>query len=276
MLELIDSHSHLDVSEFDADRDAAIARACAAGVTRQIIPAISRSGFKSLRDLCAGTSEERDTGLYPAYGLHPAYLDQHHEADLDQLGDWLQRERAFAVGECGLDYHVGGLDLDRQRSLFDRQLELARDFDLPVIVHALRAVEDVIMALRRVGGLRGVVHSYGGSAEQAEHLWKLGFHLGIGGPVTYERARRLREVVATMPIEFLLLETDAPDQPLASHRGARNEPALLIEVLNVVAELRSADRGDIAAATTRNAEVLFGLPTWPPQIPKERPHSDHD
>ncbi len=258
MHELIDSHSHLDTSEFDVDRDAVIERARAAGITRQIIPAISRQGFENLKSLC-----NDDDGLFPAYGMHPIYLDDHHDGDLEALGDWLQAEQAVAVGECGLDYYVEGLDLDRQRAIFDAQLELARDLDLPVIVHALRAVEDVILALRRVGGLRGVVHSYGGSAEQARRLWEMGFHLGIGGPVTYERARRLREIVATMPIKFLLLETDAPDQPLSTHRGARNEPAYLIEVLDVVAELRNADPAEIAAATTGNAVELFRLPALP-------------
>ena len=255
MLDLIDTHCHLDVTEFDGDRKAVIERARAAGVARQIIPAISRRGFENLKSLCNDVD-----GLYPAYGMHPAFLDDHRDGDLEVLADWLQGEAAVALGECGLDYYVPGLDLDRQRRIFNAQLELARDLDLPVIVHALRAVEDVILALRRVGGLRGVVHSYGGSAEQAQRLWELGFHLGIGGPVTYPRARRLRDIVATMPLEFLLLETDSPDQPLSTHRGARNEPACLIEVLDSVASLRGMDAAELAAATTRNAVELFRLP----------------
>lgn len=256
MHDLIDSHSHLDVTEFDADRDAVIKRARAVGVTRQIVPAISRQGFGKLKSLCNNVD-----GLYPAYGMHPAFLDHHRDRDIEALADWLQGEEAIAVGECGLDYYVQGLDLDRQRTIFNAQLELARDLDLPLIVHALRAVEDVILAIRRVGGLRGVVHSYGGSAEQAQRLWELGFHIGIGGPVTYPRARRLREIVAMMPLEFLLLETDSPDQPLSTHRGARNEPAYLVEVLDVVANLRGVDAANIAVATTRNAMELFRLPT---------------
>lgn len=258
MHQLVDSHSHLDVSEFDDDRLAVVERARAVGVTRQVIPAISRPGFATLKALC-----ESVDGLHPAYGMHPAFLDHHHEGDLEHLADWLQANDAVAVGECGLDYYVEGLDLDKQRATFDAQLGIAKDLQLPVIVHALRAVEDVIRALRRVGGLRGVVHSYGGSAEQARRLWDMGFHIGIGGPVTYERARRLREIVATMPIEYLLLETDAPDQPLSTHRGARNEPAYLVEVLGVVASLRHCDPADLAAATTRNAVQLFRLPAMP-------------
>ena len=161
------------------------------------------------------------------------------------------------MGECGLDYFVEGLDPERQRHFFQGQLELARDFDLPLVLHARRAVDEVILRLRRTGGLRGVVHSWSGSEEQARQLFELGFHLGIGGPVTFERARRLRRTVASMPIEFLLLETDAPDQPGAGHRGERNEPAYLPEVLAVVAELRGESPEAIAAATTANAQRLF-------------------
>ena len=155
---------------------------------------------------------------------------------------------------------LGHRDHDAQQAYFDGQLRLARDFDLPVIVHARRSVDAVIASIRRIGGLRGVVHSFSGSAEQAAHLHRLGFLLGIGGPVTHERANRLRGIVAAMPIEQLLLETDAPDQPGAGHRGERNEPAHLIEVVDIVAQLRRIAREEIAMATTANAERLFGLP----------------
>lgn len=255
MIQLYDSHCHLDAPEFDPDRAGVVARARAAGVHRQLVPAVSRAGWEKLRDLCAA-----DDGLRPAYGLHPMYLDQHRPAHLDDLARWLADERPAAVGECGLDHFVEGLDPDAQRTYFIRQLALAREFDLPVVLHARRAVDEVIAALRRIGGLRGVVHSWSGSDEQARQLFALGFHLGIGGPVTFERAQRLRRTVATMPIEWLLLETDAPDQPGAGHRGERNEPALLPEVLAVVARLRGEAPGAVAAATAANAQRLFGGP----------------
>ena len=251
---LIDTHCHLDAAEFDADRADVIARAEAAGVTAQIIPAITLAGFDKLHTLCADHPM-----LYPAWGLHPMFLDQHRPAHLDALRDWLQRERPCALGECGLDFFVEGLDPDTQRMYFQRQLELAREFDLPLILHARQALEDVILAIRRIGGLRGVVHSFSGSAEQAQRLFDLGFHLGIGGPITYERAKRLRAIVATMPIEFLLLETDAPDQPLHGHRGERNEPARLREVASTVAMLRNESIEAIAASTSANARRLFGM-----------------
>jgi len=255
MPELIDSHSHIDAGEFDADRAAVLARARAAGVTRQIVPAVTFDSFGALRELCA-----REPGLFPAYGLHPTFLAAHRREHLDALAGWLERERPVAVGECGLDFFVAGLDVSVQREFFQRQLELARDFDLPVIVHGRRAFDDVTAAIRRVGGLRGVVHSFSGSRAQAQQLWKLGFCIGIGGPVTYERANRLRGIVADMPLEFLLLETDSPDQPLHGHQGARNEPALLVEVCAAIAALRGVDAATIARETTRNCVRLFRLP----------------
>src|SRR5690606_30121455 len=155
---------------------------------------------------------------------------------------------------------IEGLDRDQQYHYFNAQLELARDHDLPVIVHARRAFDEVAACLRRIGGLRGVVHSFSGSRQQAEQFWKLGFSLGIGGPLTYPRARRLRDIVARMPGEFLLLETDSPDQPLHGHQGQRNEPALLVEVLTVAASLRQQSEADLTAETTANARRLFNLP----------------
>ncbi len=251
---IFDSHCHLDAPEFDGDRPAVIERAEAAGVFRQLVPAIDRAGWEKLRDVCT-----LRPGLHPAYGLHPMLIGNHRPEHVQELGEWVERERPAAIGECGLDFYIEGLDGDSQRWFFDRQLELARDCGLPVIVHARRAVEEVIASLRRVGGLRGVVHSYSGSEEQARQLFKMGFMLGIGGPVTYERANRLRRLVATMPLDLLLLETDAPDQPDAFHRGQRNEPSRIRHVLEAIASLRKVSVEAMASATTANAVRLFGL-----------------
>ena len=259
---LIDSHSHLDTSAFDADRSDVIGRALRAGVSRQVIPAISQSGWSKLREVCASES-----GLFAAYGLHPMYLADHRPEHLDDLAVWIAREKPVAVGECGLDFYVDGLDRDTQYRYFMRQLELARQFGLPVIVHARRAFDEVAACFRKVAGVRGVVHSFSGSAQQADVLCDLGFHLGIGGPVTYPRAKRLREVVARIPPELLLLETDSPDQPLHGHQGERNEPARLIDVLKCVAEARGESEDEVARTTSRNACRLFGLPEAAPATP---------
>jgi len=249
---LFDSHCHLDVDEFAVDRDAVVARARAAGVSRQLVPAIDFAGWPGIRTLCSA-----DSGLLPAYGLHPVFIAAHAQSHLDALRDWLRQDRPAAVGECGLDFFVEGLDADAQRLCFQRHLELAREFDLPLVIHARRSVDEVIQRIRRIGGLRGVIHSYSGSIEQAEQLWKLGFSLGIGGPVTYSRALRLQRLVATMPIEYLLLETDAPDQPDTQWRGQRNEPHRLVEIAQCVAELRGVSLQTIAEHTFANANRMF-------------------
>ncbi len=253
-MRLIDSHCHLDAGEFDVDRDAVIDRAQAAGVRAQIVPATVAAGWPKLREVCAARP-----GLHPAYGLHPVFLDAHGPADLDLLEEWIARERPCAIGECGLDYFIETLDRDAQAHYFEGQLALAAKHDLPVIVHARRAVDAVIQAIRRAGDVRGVVHSFAGSPEQARQLWERGFLLGLGGPVTYERAQRLRHLAATMPLEYLLLETDAPDQPDAQIRGQRNEPARLGHIAEVIATLRGEPAEEIALRTADNARRLFAL-----------------
>lgn len=251
---LVDSHCHLDAGAFDADRAEVIERARVAGVRTQIVPAVSAASWPTLRRTC-----QLADGLHPAYGLHPMFLAEHRAAHLDDLRDWIERERPCAVGECGLDFFVEGLDAELQQRYFMGQLRLARAFELPVIVHARRAVDAVIAAIRQVGGLRGVVHSFPGSPEQAAQLHKLGFLIGLGGPLTYDRAQRLQRLVAQMPLEQLLLETDAPDQPDAGIRGERNEPSRLPVILDRVARLRGQAAEEIAAQTTANAKQLFGL-----------------
>jgi TatD DNase family protein len=252
----IDSHCHLDASEFDPDRDLVIADARAAGVAAQILPAIRAADWPQLKALC-----DRHAALFPAYGLHPMFLNDHRPNHLLALRQWIERERPIAVGECGLDYFLPELDPVAQGNYLRGQLDLAVEFDLPVIVHARRAVDAILLHLRRYAGrLRGVVHSYAGSEEQASQLFKLGFYLGIGGPVTYERAQRLRRLVTNMPIDFLILETDAPDQPPAWARGTRYTPANLVHIAEHIARLRNIDTLSLARATRLNTCNLFRLP----------------
>ena len=255
---LIDSHSHIDTEPFDHDRASAMERARSVGVHQQIVPAIARDGWSHLREVC-----NQHAGLFPAYGLHPMFLDHHRPQHLDDLVEILDREKPLAIGECGLDFFVEGLDRDDQYRYFNDQLKLACDRDLPVIVHARRAFDEVTACLLKFKRLRGVVHSFSGSLQQAEALWKLGFSIGIGGPLTYPRAQRLRSVVADMPSELLLLETDSPDQPMHGRQGQRNEPARLIDVLMAVAQVRGASVDEIARVTTQNAQRLFKLPPAP-------------
>ena len=252
---LVDSHVHLDFPAFDHDREAVVARARAAGVAAFVVPGTKRGRWERVRETAA-----RHDGAFPAYGIHPWFLDRHGPEDLEELERWLAREPAVAVGECGLDYWLPAADEALQREFFSAQLRLAKHHHLPVIVHARKSLDQVTREIRAAGCERGVIHSFSGSLQQAEKVIDRGFLLGLGGVVTHPRARRLRSLVPALPLESLLLETDAPDQPGAAHRGKRNEPAWLTEVLETVAELRREPAEEIAAVTSANARRLFGLP----------------
>lgn len=253
---LIDTHVHLDHRAFDDDRAAVLARAEATGIREMVVPAVDRASWERIHALCAHAANH----CFAAFGIHPLFVARSAAGDAQALDTWCGTHPAVAIGEIGLDFHTAGPDAALQRHCFDEQLAVARARDLPVIVHARQALEEVILTLRRHRGIRGVVHSFSGSEEQARQLWRSGFCLGIGGVVTYPRAQRLRRIVACMPLEFLLLESDAPDQPGVTHRGERNEPAFVAEVLHVVAGLRGEAEAEVAGATSTNARALFALP----------------
>jgi TatD DNase family protein len=253
-MRLIDSHCHLDDDRLDDRRDEVVAEAVAVGVTRMIVPATTANRWEKLKSVC-----ERHDGLYVAYGLHPMFIEQHQAIHLRDLDEWLECEAVVAVGECGLDFFSTRVDEKWQKQLFLEQLQLADNHRLPVIVHARKAMDDVISLLRRQGRQGGVIHSFAGSEQQARQLYDLGFKLGIAATLGFERARKLRAVVATMPLDALLLESDAPDQPGAAHRGQLNQPAYIVEHLQTMAELRQMEVADLAAALTRNTESLFNL-----------------
>lgn len=226
------------------------------GVSDLIVPAITQANWTQIKSLCA-----KHSNLHAAYGLHPIYLAEHTDQHLTELASFLQehREQVVAVGECGLDFFLPELDVWRQTELFMAQLKLAKHFDLPLIIHARRSVDAILAGIRRVGNLRGVVHSFAGSQQQADEFIKNGFYLGAGGTLTYERAQRLRQVLKIVPIECLVLETDAPDQPDSQWRGQRNTPLRLPIIATALAELRSSSLDAIAHTTTANAQSLFGI-----------------
>lgn len=253
-MELIDTHCHIDVEEFAADRAAVLARSRQAGVTRLVVPAVMAGGWRHLLDLC-----RREPGLLPALGLHPVYLDRHRDADVEALADWVAREQPVAVGEIGLDYFVTGLDRKRQQFLFEAQLGIARDADLPVILHVRKAHDQVLATLKRSRVRGGIAHAFNGSLQQAQQYIDLGFKLGFGGMLTYARSNKLRALARALPLEALVLETDAPDMTVAAHHGERNSPEYLPDCLQALAEVRDADPEAIALATSRNAERALNL-----------------
>lgn len=249
-MQLIDSHCHLDDPRFDADRKAVWRRANDAGVRAVIVPAISRQRWPRLKEVV-----EQTEGAYAAYGLHPMFLQEHEPTDLKALANWVQAEKAVAVGECGLDYYHP--EHERQQYFFEAQVELAVQFNLPLIIHARKAVADAIAILRNHPGSRGVFHSYSGSYEQAKLLLDMGFCFGIGGPYTWEGARKRQAVLQKLPLDSLLLETDAPDQPDQTHRGQRNEPAFIIDIASSVAKQRNLDLETLVETVTSNTKRLF-------------------
>lgn len=254
---LIDTHCHLDAAEFDGDRDAVYERTRAAGVEILVVPAISAANFDPVLAAC-----RRYPGCLPALGLHPMYIGEHHPEHLDALRRAIEAEKPVAVGEIGLDFYVPELDPATQEFYFAEQLKIARDCGLPVLLHARRAVDAVLKGLRRARVKGGVAHAFSGSRHQAEEFIKLGFKLGFGGAFTYSRANRLKTLAAELPLESIVLETDAPDIPPAFlDARSRNSPEYLPRIAAELAAIRGIGVDEVARVTTRNAEELFGLGT---------------
>jgi len=253
-LDLIDTHLHLDADEFASDREAVIKRAQSAGVNRFLIPSVWPANFTTVRDLAA-----RLPGSVFALGVHPMYVEQTDDSAIVLLRAALQMGGACAVGEIGLDGFVEGADTARQEWFFAEQLKLAREFDLPVVLHVRRAQDRVLKYLRRHRVRGGIAHAFNGSLQQAETFIELGFKLGFGGAMTYSGSTRIRELARTLPLESIVLESDAPDIPPAWLAGGRNEPGEVAKFAQVLAELRGIREDEVAAVTTRNAEVVLGL-----------------
>ncbi len=252
--ELIDSHCHLDDQRFDGQLDEVIERANAAGVQAFIVPATTAARWPKLARLA-----DRYQAIHVAYGLHPWFMSDHRLLHLQQLDQWLDSYPSVAIGECGLDFYQGRTDEAFQFEIFRGQLSIAQNHRLPVVIHARKSLDEVLRELRRFPQLKGEVHSFAGSLQQAQQLFDLGFRIGIAATVSFERARRLRDVVRHIDVKSLLLESDAPDQPGAAHRGENNEPAFIVEHLAVMAQLREMDTGTLAQQLNNNCRELFGV-----------------
>lgn len=251
---LIDTHIHLDAAEFDADRPQLIEGARRAGVGGFVVPAVDRSSFDAVAALASAHED-----ICFALGIHPLYVMQAQEADLEQLDVRLGEGRAVAVGEIGLDHFVADVDHARQLEFFVAQLRLAKRHDLPVILHVRRAIDPILEQLRRIGVKGGIAHAFNGSRQQAQMFIDLGFKLGFGGAMTYSGSTRIRELAATLPLEAIVLETDAPDIPPEwAQQGRRNEPANLARYAEILAALRGVDVAEVIAITGRNALDVLG------------------
>ena len=251
---LIDAHCHLDFPDFDDDREAVFERARAAGVGHFVVPGTTRKRWPDV--LALGERDDVSVCL----GLHPYFMAQHRESDLNALDEALaQHPELVAVGECGIDARFSET-LDAQWRLFDAQLRLAKERELPVVIHCVQANDRVAKRLRQLDlPAGGLIHAFAGSPEQAHRFIELGFVVGLGGAATHERARRLQRAVAALPDDGYVLETDSPDMPLAGHRGERNEPARVEAVCRIVAELRGHSLERVAKNSTASARRLFRL-----------------
>jgi TatD DNase family protein len=254
----VDTHCHLDAAEFGNTQADVVRNAAAVGVNRIVIPSVACNNFEIVRRL-----SEQYAGCAPAYGIHPMYTDDATPNDLKALREYLQRHPAAAVGEIGLDFFIPHYDQVRQEHFFVEQLKLARDFNLPVLLHIRRAQDTILKHLRQIKVRGGIAHAFNGSRQQADEFIKLGFKLGFGGAMTYSRATRLRELAATLPLESIVLETDAPDiPPDFLERGLPNEPKYLPRIAQTLSELRGMSLEAIALTTTANA--LSVLPAMAP------------
>ena len=273
-----DTHCHLDAAEFDADREAVVARARAAGVTQIVLPAVARANFDTVRRLA------HVHGFVYALGIHPMYVEQATEDDLTALREALAEHRddaqLVAVGEIGLDHFVPGLDRARQARFYAAQLALAQEFDLPVLLHVRKSADTLLKHLRITPVRGGIAHAFNGSEQQARAFIALGFKLGFGGTLTFERALQIRRLAQQLPLDAIVLETDAPDippqwlyrpaqerirEPLSADVRAprnglkkareqgRNEPGELPRIAQTLAALRGLALDEIAAATAANA-----------------------
>lgn len=253
-MSLIDSHCHLDFSVFDADREAILQRCAELGIEHLIVPAVSQQSWSPLLTICSDSPQ-----LHPALGLHPMFMQEHQPDDIDALATLLEQIQPVAVGEIGLDFFLPGHDKPTQTALFEAQIELAQHFDLPVILHVRKAHDQVLKVLRRASLKGGIVHAFNGSMQQADFYMQQNFKFGVGGALTYPRAQKLQRLFTELPLDAIVLETDAPDMPLAGHQGERNSPEHIPLIAEKLAELRHQPVSAIAAATTSNCKALFQL-----------------
>jgi len=264
----IDSHCHLDAPEFAADRDAVRWAARQAGVGTCVVPAVEAANFDAVRLLA------HKHGDVFALGIHPLFTPQASEDDLQTLALALQQHaedsRLVAVGEIGLDGFVPGLDMARQQLFYKAQLKLAQQHNLPVVLHVRRSADLLLQGLRQTPVKGGIAHAFNGSLQQAQQFIAMGFKLGFGGALTFDRANQLRMLATQLPLDALVLETDAPDIPphwlyvTAEDRAqglpqGRNTPDQIPRIAQALADLRGISLDEVQQATTANVQAVLGL-----------------
>ncbi|MCW0482486.1 TatD family hydrolase [Gaoshiqia sediminis] len=253
---LIDTHSHIYSEEFTEDLDEVVQRAFENGVRKILLPNIDSSSVKKMLDL----TDQYPQICYPLMGLHPTSVTEDYEEELELIEFWLKKRKFYGIGEIGIDLYWDKTFIHEQTEAFRKQLQLAKKYRLPVVVHVRDSFQEVFEVLESEAGegLSGVFHSFTGTAEQARQVVGLGFKLGINGIVTFKNSG-LDQVVANVDPSHILLETDAPYLTPVPFRGKRNESSYLIYVARKIAEIHQLPVAELARITTENAEKLFGI-----------------
>ena len=252
---IFDSHAHYDSSQFDVDRD-------------ELITEISENGIGTIVNVGAAWAAlpitlelaEKYPFIYAALGLHPNDVEDLDEEKMEQLKQMCQQDRVVAVGEIGLDYYWDNVPCDVQKKWFIRQLDLAQELDLPVIIHSRDAAEDTLNIMKRYEGkLRGVIHCFSYSKEMAREYVKMGFYIGIGGVVTFKNGKKIKAVVSEIPLDRILLETDCPYLAPEPYRGKRNSSLYLPEIAQTIADIKGITYEEVVDKTRENAKTLFQI-----------------
>lgn len=251
---LIDTHCHLDAAEFNPDRDVVASAAMQCGVSGIVVPAVARNNFD---DVIALSKLHKHCAY--ALGIHPMYIDTAEPTDLEVLERYVRDYAPVAIGEIGLDYFLSNPrdnpdNIARQKHFFVAQLKIAQQYQLPVILHVRGAIDDILKELRKCKLSGGIAHAFNGSLQQAEQFIALGFKLGFGGAMTYDRALHIRELAKKLPLEAIVLETDAPDIPPEwVGKTGRNSPLELPKIAQVLADLRQVEIAQVLDITGSNA-----------------------
>ncbi|MDR7857599.1 TatD family hydrolase [Tissierella sp.] len=253
---IIDSHAHLDDRRFDNDREMIIKNLKGNGVELVI-----NIGADLQTSIASVSLAEKYDNIYAAIGVHPHSAKEMDYSTIEILKSFAKREKVVAIGEIGLDFHYDNSPRDVQRKWFKEQLKLAKEVDLPVVIHTREANQETFDILKEAqdGSLRGVLHCYSGSVEMALEYIKLGFYISLGGPVTFNNAKVAKEVAKAVPLDKLLIETDCPYLTPVPYRGKRNEPIFVKYVAETIAEIRGITIEELGEATNRNTKKLFGI-----------------
>ena len=256
VIKYCDSHCHFDFAQFDSDRKSIWQDCAKLGIQRLVVPGVELKQWNKIADLA-----KEFNGVYFAVGVHPWWIDANENSldqSFDELSQWCTSHKCVAIGECGLDASIK-TPMILQREVFDRHLALASELEKPIVVHCVKAHHELLSALKHYPKVHGVVHGFSGSLEVAQQYCSKNFSIGVGGTITYARAAKTRNAIQNLPLEALLLETDAPDMPLNGFQGQRNSPTQIVAVANTLAELCDVSIESIAEQCWQNSEKLFGF-----------------